>query len=150
MKVSSFNYSASKRFSLIKTSQNICLFLSSLLFIISLFLPTFFTSGNDIYGIWVLISGWIGLAFLQLAWYANPLSLLALLVSRKSPKNALLLSMFALILASGSFYFYEIPTGINYEKVYIKELGFGFYLWFMAHIFVFLRILLSSIEHDVN
>ena len=126
-----------------------CMFIGFACFTLSIFLPVFFTSGEEIYGYWVLITGWIGVVFIQFAWYANPINLLALLLARDNPKTSLLLSCLALMLASGAFIFKEIPTGINYEKVFIKEFGLGFYVWYLAQIFFMLAFfsrLLNSIK----
>ena len=101
-------------------------------FVLSLFQTAFFTSGDDIQGYWVLLIGWIGLVFFQFAWFSNPLNLLALLLMKTSPITSLLLSLMALVIAWQSFSFSEIPVGFNYDKVFIKELGFGSYLWFLS------------------
>ena len=115
-------------------------------FVISLFSNVFFTPDEDIRGYWVFITGWIGILFLQFAWYANPLNLMALLLVNHSPRIALLLSLLALVLASETFLFYEIPTGINQEKVYIQELGFGFFIWYLAQILFLVSIFLTRIN----
>lgn len=127
--------------------MSIFLFMGFTCFILSLFLPAFYTSAEDIYGYWVLITGWIGAIFIQFAWYANPLNLLALLLARDKPRTALILSFIALTVASATFIFYEIPTGINYEKVFIKEFGLGFYVWYVAQIFFLLALLSRFINY---
>ncbi|MEH6454926.1 MAG: hypothetical protein V7749_01260 [Cocleimonas sp.] len=127
--------------------MNIFLFMGLACLTLSLFMPAFFTSAEDIYGYWVLITGWIGAIFIQFAWYANPLNLLALLLARDKPRTALLLSFAALTLASGAFIFYEIPTGFNYEKVFIKELGLGFYIWYAAQVFFLLALISRFINY---
>jgi len=127
--------------------MNIFLFMGLACLTLSLFMPAFFTSAEDIYGYWVLITGWIGAIFIQFAWYANPLNLLALLLARDKPRTALLLSFAALILASGTFIFYEIPTGFNYEKIFIKELGLGFYIWYAAQVFFLLALISRFINY---
>ena len=109
-------------------------------------MPVFFTSGEDITGYWVLITGWIGVIFIQLAWYANPINLLALLLAREQPRIALLLSLLAFVIALGALLIYEIPTGINYEKIFIKEFGLGLYLWLAAHALVMLALLFNLFE----
>lgn len=102
-------------------------------FSLSLYQVALFTSGDDLYGIWILLIGWIGLVIFQLSWLANPLNLLALLLLSSKPKLSLLLTLIAFLLASQTFYFTEIPVGLNQEKIYIKELGLGFYLWYIAN-----------------
>lgn len=139
------NYPKTKQLSIYKLGLNIFIFLALLCFTASLFLPIFFTSTEDIYGFWVLATGWMGLVFIQLAWYANPLNLLALLLVGDRPRIAFLLSILAIALASCSFVFYEIPTGINYEKVYIREFGLGFYFWYVAHVLVVIGLMIGFI-----
>ena len=112
-------------------------------FMLSLFLPVYYIHIEDISGYWVLFTGWLGLVFFQFAWYANPLILLAILQAKGCPKTSILLGLFALALASETFLFYEIPTGINQEKMYIKELGIGFFIWYLALI-LFLLWLISQ------
>jgi len=143
------SYSSTNTISIATLCVNMFMFMGLACFTLSLFLPVFFTSGEDIYGYWVLIIGWIGLVFIQFAWYANPINLLALLLARDNPRIALLLSCLAVMLASGAFIFNEIPTGINYEKVFIKEFGLGFYIWYAAQVF-FLLALLSRFVNSVK
>ena len=106
-------------------------------FVTSLFLISLFTSGENIRGSWILIMGWLGLLIFQFSWYANPLNLLALLLLHNRPATSFLLSSLAFALATQTFLFFEIPTSINAEKIIIKELGLGFYIWYMAQ-FLFL------------
>jgi len=145
----SLNYTSINTFSFVILSRNIFIFMGLACFAASLFMPVFFTSGEDIYGYWVLITGWIGLVFIQFAWFANPINLLALLVAHGNPRISLLLSFLALMLASGAFPFQEIPTGINYEKIFIKEFGIGFYVWYAAQVF-FLLALLSRFVNSLK
>jgi len=123
------------------------LFLSMLSFVVSLFLSTFFTSNGDIIGGWVFILGWMGIIVFQFAWYANPLNILALLIFESRPRLSVLLSLLALVIASETFTFHEIPTGlftgIHSDKMFIKELGLGFYSWYLSQI-LFLLALLSK------
>ena len=123
------------------------LFLSALCFVISLFLITFFTSDGDVFGGWVFILGWMGIIVFQFAWYANPLNILALLIFESQPRLSVLLSLLALVIASEAFLFKEIPTGlftgIHSEKMFIKELGLGFYSWYLSQI-LFLFALMSK------
>jgi hypothetical protein len=101
-------------------------------FIFSLFQTSLFTSGEDIKGYWVFIIGWLGLIIFQFSWFSNPLNLLALLLYRRHPGIAALLSILAFTLASQTFFFTEIPAGLNQSKIYIKELGPGFYFWYLS------------------
>lgn len=102
-------------------------------FMLSLLLTSFFIPGDNIQGVWILIAGWLGLLIFQLSWFANPLNLLAVLLITKRPILALVLSTIAFLLASQTFSFSEIPAGLNYEKIFIKEMGLGFYFWYFSH-----------------
>jgi len=104
---------------------------------ISLFLTTFYTSDNPLNGAWVLIIGWLGFVVFQFSWYANPLNLLALLFYSTRPLVAFLLSFLALLLATQMFGFSEIPTGYAQGKIFIKELGFGAYIWYVSQVVFF-------------
>ncbi len=132
--------------SLSELLSKIFLFLSLLSFVTSLFLLTFFTSDGDIIGGWVFVLGWMGIVVFQFAWYANPLNILALLIFESRPRISVLLSLLALVIASEAFTFKEIPTGlftgIHPEKMFIKELGLGFYSWYLSQI-LFLFALMS-------
>jgi len=116
-------------------------------FFLSLLLPSLFTSGDDIQGYWVLVLGWIGLIIFQFSWFANPLNLLALLLINQRPVVALLLSTVAFILASQTFVFVEIPTGTSSGKIHIKELGLGFYIWYLAQGLFLLGMLIEVFSH---
>ena len=119
-------------------------------FFISLFLTSFFTSGDDIQGYWVLIIGWIGLIFFQLAWFANPINLLAILLIKHHPRKSLLLSLLAFSLASQTFLFPEIPIGLPHDKIFIKELGLGFYFWYLAQALFLLATLSKTVNNTIS
>jgi hypothetical protein len=108
------------------------IFAGVLFFTLSLLLTSLFTSSDDIQGIWILLIGWMGLIIFQLSWFANPLNLLALLLVSKRPTLALLLSILAVFLASQTLSLSEIPIGLNNEKIHIKEMGLGFYFWYLS------------------
>jgi len=140
------SYNSQINISIFEILSKIFLFLSALSFVISLFLSAFFTPDEDVIGIWVFILGWMGIVVFQFAWYANPLNILALLIFESRPRVSVLLSLLALVIASETFSFQEIPTGLftglSSEKMFIKELGLGFYSWYLSQI-LFLFALLS-------
>lgn len=105
---------------------------------ISLFLTTFYTSDNALNGAWVFLIGWLGFVVFQFSWYANPLNLLAFLFYSTRPLVALMLSFLALLLATQMFSFSEIPTGYAPGKIFIKELGFGAYIWYASQVVFFI------------
>lgn len=110
------------------------------LFFVSLFCSAFYTNNEILKGYWILSLGWLGLFFFQLAWLANPLNLIAILLIKQNPFVSFLLSGLALLLATQSFLLFELPTGIQQEKIFIKELGGGFYLWYLANCLFLLAI----------
>ncbi len=116
-------------------------------FLLSLLFTSLFTSGEDIQGYWILALGWIGLIIFQFSWFANPLNLLALLLVNQRPVIALLLSTTAFLLASQTFVFVEIPTGTSSGKIHIKELGLGFYIWYLAQGLFLLAMLVEVFGH---
>jgi len=125
--------------------SNILLFLGFTAFTLSLFMISFYTNTDDIAGYWVLVTGWMGLVFIQFAWYANPIHLIALLLMNKNPLQSLLLSILALALATTAFQLTIIPTGIHHDdKVYIQEYGIGVFLWYISHCCCLLSILFRS------
>lgn len=117
-------------------------------FSLSLYYVALFTSGDDLHGVWILLIGWIGLVVFQLSWFANPLNLLALLLLSTKPKISLFLSVIAFLVASQSFWFSEIPTGFNQEKIFIKELGMGFYLWYLANGIIVFAIFIEVLRRS--
>lgn len=108
-------------------------FLAVVLFLLSLFLPAFITQSQDIYGYWVLAMGWLGFITFQFAWYALPLAIIAIRVSARKPQFALLLAVFAILVASEAFIFKKVPFDSSEEVI---DVGLGFYLWYMSFILV--------------
>jgi len=124
------------------------IFIGLISYSLSLYSVALFTSGDDLYGIWMLLLGWFGLFFFQLSWLANPLNLLALLLISKKPKVSLLLTIIAFLVASQTFLFSEIPINFNQEKIFIKEFGIGFYLWYMANGLFAIGVLIENLSKD--
>lgn len=117
-----------------QTFYVLCIATAICTYISSLFVTSLFTNTGEILGVWVLITGWLGIIFFQLAWLANPLNLIAILIAKERPKLSILLSAIAILLASKTFLLFEIPAGISLEKIYITELGSGFFLWYFSNI----------------
>jgi len=99
---------------------------------------------------WVLITGWLGFVIFQFAWFANPLSLLAVLIMNKRPVVALLLCVLAVVLASTGFVFHEIPAAKGAEKIFIKEYGLGFYFWYAAQWFLLYSLLIKVMAKGIK
>ena len=108
------------------------------LFVASLFLPVFLAQTHDIYGYWVLILGWMGFIVFQFAWFAAPLAILAIHLSKKSPQLAFFLSIIVIIIASEAFLFSKVPLQETQE---ILGYGLGFYLWYASFYIVSLGLL---------
>lgn len=132
--------------SLVKIVSNLLLYSGITFFVLSLFFNVFFTNTNEISGVWVFLTGWLGFIVFQFAWYANPLTLLAILLMKQRPLIALLLSILAVILASEMFLFNEIPAASGDEKIYIKEFGLGAYTWYASHWLVLYSMLFNIIN----
>ncbi len=124
----------------------IFIFIGIFFYLFSLPLVSLFTSSEDIQGIWILLIGWMGIIIFQFSWFANPLNLLAMLLMTKRPLAAFLLSIIAFLLASQAFSFSEIPAGLNNEKVFIKDMGLGFYFWYMSHGLFLIATLIEALK----
>lgn len=120
------------------------------LFVISLFLTSLFTSSESIQGYWLLALGWLGFVFFHFAWFANPINLLALLLLRERPIFAFVLSLSAILFASQSFQLSELPIGMNQEVIFVKELGLGFYCWYLSQLFFFFGITADVVSKRVG
>ena len=115
-------------------------------FILSLFNTVFFTSAGDISGFWVLLTGWLGFVIFQFAWFANPLNFLAVLMMKRRPLFAFLLSIVAVFLTTESFVFSEIPAASGSAKIFIREFGLGFYFWHGAQWMAVCVMLVNLLE----
>lgn len=118
---------------------------SAILFCVSMVEITYVTTEQSIRGYWIFITGWLGFIIFQFAWYANPLSLLALLLMRKRPWWALLCSGLALIAMAQAFLFNEIPTDTSGNTISILSRETGFYCWVIMHGCVFYAIIMILI-----
>ncbi len=136
--------------SLLKMMSSGLLYVAVLSYTVSLFSTVFFTTGEDITGFWVLITGWLGFIIFQFAWFANPLSVLAILIKKKRPIMALLLCVLAVVLASMGFIFNEIPAAKGAEKIFIKEYGLGFYFWYAAQWFLLYSVILYVLSRGIK
>ncbi|HFC91305.1 MAG TPA: hypothetical protein ENJ51_00685 [Leucothrix mucor] len=142
------------RLPILKTIALTLIGLAVFLFFISLFEPVFITEDKPVKGYWIFAMGWMGFAIFQFAWYANLLSLLAVLLMFKHPVRAFLLSLFSLLLAAESFLFDEIPLGSGKASIAIIDNNIGLYLWIGAHCAVLYAAVLmlirkKMIDHDL-
>jgi len=104
------------------------------IWIISLFLPgLILTYGDDVSGYQILFSGWLGIFFLILPWYANPFYLYAswkLIFSEEVPLRA---AVMALSVGTTVFLYQRFPVGSAAgEDRELYGLGWGAFLWYSA------------------
>jgi hypothetical protein len=124
---------------------------SLVLFLLSLFMPGFrfsadeawfkFSSGNDPYpGLLILILGWTVITQGIVAWLANPLGAIGMLLYlRKRYSIALLFFIAALIFALSAFFLNEIPR----PNGTIYSMGLGYYVWLAAIISILAGTILN-------
>lgn len=105
------------------------LIVAAVLFVLSMADTTFVTTEQPIKGYWVLLTGWMGFVIFQFAWFANPLTLLALMLFRRRTGWALVASTLALICLSQAFMFENIPLDTTGKSMEIVARGAGFYYW---------------------
>jgi len=142
------------RLHILKTIALALIGLALFLFFISLLEPVFITEDKPVKGYWIFAMGWMGFVIFQFAWYANLLSLLAILLMFKRPLSAFLLALFSLLLAAESFLFDEIPLGSGEESIAIIGNDIGLYLWIGAHCAILYATILMLIrkkmmDHDL-
>ncbi|RTZ63287.1 MAG: hypothetical protein DSZ29_07245 [Aquificaceae bacterium] len=141
------------RLSILKTIAMLLVALAFILFFLSLFETVFITKETVIKGYWILATGWLGFVIFQFAWYANLLSLLAILLMAKRAGLAFILSLSALLLSSESFLFDEIPSADSDKNIAVIDTDIGLYLWIGAHCAVLYAVILmlirkKMIEHE--
>ncbi|MEZ5450360.1 MAG: hypothetical protein R3E89_15800 [Thiolinea sp.] len=120
------------------------LFLGGLLWIIACWLPVFETAQGPIAGYWVLISGWMGFAMFQFAWYANPLLLMAVILMYSAPLRATLLAALGLLLATQAFWFDALPGTVTATPIVGQ--GPGFWVWYGSLFLLALGVFWGSDE----
>lgn len=121
------------------------LLISAVLFCISMVETTYVTTEQGIRGYWVFVTGWMGFIIFQFAWYANPLTLMALLLLRKHPWWALISSGLAILAMSQAFLFHEIPMDTSGNTITIIERGIGFYSWIAMNGCIFYAVIMMLI-----
>ena len=134
------------RLPILKTIAMLLVILAFFLFFLSLFEPVFITENKEIKGYWVLAMGWMGFVIFQFAWYANLLSLLAVLLMSKRVGTAFILSLLALLLSTESFLFDEVPSASSDKNIAIIDNEIGLYLWIGAHCAVLYAVILMLIR----
>lgn len=120
----------------------ISLFLGGLLWVISLSQVVFYTTNGVVMGYWVLVTGWLGFALFQFAWYANLLGLLGVLLMQQQPNRAIALAVVGVFLAGQAFWFEDIPG--RHVSMHIVQLGAGFWLWYASMVLIALGVIFGS------
>lgn len=127
---------------------------AAILFCIAMVETAYVTTQQPIQGYWIFLIGWMGFLIFQFAWYANPLTLLAVLLMRKHPWWALLASTLALLCMSQAFLFNEIPTDASGNTIAILARKNGFYSWIAMIICVFyadiMVLIYRAFDRDVE
>ena len=105
------------------------LLIAAVLFVLSMADTAFVTTQQSVKGYWVLITGWMGFVIFQFAWFANPLTILSLMLFRRRTGWALVSSTLALVCVSQAFMFQDIPVDTNGTSIEVIARGAGFYYW---------------------
>jgi len=121
------------------------LLVAAALFCIAMVDVVYTTKDQAIHGYWILVTGWLGFLFFQFAWYANPLTVLSLLLMRRNPWMALVASTLALLCMSQAFLFFEIPSDIHGNTIAITSRGLGFYCWVGMVACIFYAVVLTLV-----
>lgn len=118
--------------------------LSLALYAISLVLPPF--RGTDgLLGIQALQLGWIGvlpITYIGLAWLANPLYFLTLILYKVKTKFRVSLATLTLIFSLFTFLIEEIPVDEGGRSDFVS-VGIGFFVWFLSFVVLFIHTYLQ-------
>lgn len=109
-------------------------FVAATLWIISLGLPALisFEPIETIWGINILLSGWLGVFYTgNLAWFANVFFIWALICLRRG-RPALALAWFAILLSLTTFWLVEFPANAAGGSSWVFGYGWGALAWFSA------------------
>jgi len=140
--------------SIFRALMILLLLIAATLFCIAMVDTVYTTEAQDILGYWILLTGWLGFLFFQFAWYANPLTVLSLLLIKRHPWWALTVSALALLCMSQAFFFNEIPSDIKGNTIAIISRGVGFYCWvgMTACVFyaIIMRLIYCAFQRDAN
>lgn len=120
---------------------------------LSLLLPAVEAAGSRLTGFDVLLQGWRGTRAAVLAWYANPLFVLAVLFSaRRHARAAAVCAALAVALSLTSFAAREIAAAAGVTAP-PGRLDTGFYVWLAAQLAllaVTIRALVAARSHATS
>ena len=125
-------------------AQRASLAVALLAWLAALFLPAIGAGGVTLDGLDVLERGWEGLSRAVLAWYANPLFVLAIVLRLQGYRRSAVAAAFAaLALALSSFATNELAamTGGTVPDVTLHA---GFYFWLGAYVALCVWAVLSA------
>jgi hypothetical protein len=134
-------------------SQKLFLFLSIVLYLISLTQKSYCTVGGTceyFSGLLNLIFGWFGVFMLHIPtfpWLANPLLLVSWILFRKKPKASFILSIVAFILMLSFLLVDEIITNEAGTKSKVVSYELGYWLWLLSS---FIMLIGNSINWKKN
>jgi hypothetical protein len=127
------------------------------LYVLAFFLPVYATSKGPAefgQGFGMLILGWIQ-AFtekgLALAWFANPLFIVALCTTKKSPTTSILFAAFSILTALCFLKGGKIcltSDAIHYG--YLTQIGIGYWVWLGSMIVILGASIFEIIERKKN
>lgn len=126
-----------------KISGNYLVFISFILYIVSLFLTAAMAKNGEIVtGLYLLLFGWAGIIGGVIAWYANPLYVISIiLLLFKKHKVALILLVISVVIALQSF------IGIPMQNFYNSgSPSTGFYVWELSFIILSIHALKMFLE----
>lgn len=118
------------------------LFGGGLLWALSLTQVAFYTPQQAVIGYWVLLTGWLGFAVFQFAWYANLLLLLAVLWMRPYPQRATWLAVLGVVVAGQAFWFETIPGEM--ADMPVQSQGLGFWFWYFGVVLMTLGVIFGT------
>jgi hypothetical protein len=137
----------------------VVLFISMGLFLIACASPAlaFKRTSSDMEvwpGFQVLMMGWLGLLFKQIAWYANPvmvLSLIFLLCRRWLAATVIALAALALAANTLVLFSTELPADeANVNKLRLEYLGPGFYSWVASIVAIIIGAIILRRRNSTN
>lgn len=125
---------------LLKAPQNL-VWISLVVYVVSLFLPgiiyepsvaTGYVRPTD-FGYQILSLGWLGIFYGYIAWYANPLYFIALVVLKaKAYRTAFKLSIASILVGLTALLINTVPANEGGGVTAIRSFGIGYYIWLVA------------------
>jgi hypothetical protein len=103
----------------------------------------------------ILLMGFLGVFVGVFAWFANPLMVLALLLSKfKKRMAAMIVSAFAIALGLQSYALKAVPFNESSMEPrnlnFVDHLGYGFYLWIGSLVLLSVYCFLNTKDHALD